>query len=176
MRHLALNSAAIGAAVLLSGCAASVRTQPAPRPAVMVAPVMLSPAAYVAAASSIDLYEMQSARLALQRAEDPANRAFAERALSVHQGTSAQLSMAGRRLNLLPSATLDAEHQAMMTELAATGDFDNTYRAQQQYVLEQGVRLHGGYARSTDSPTLRPIAQNAENVMRANLHALSQSR
>ena len=179
MRRLAYKSAAIIPALLLGGCmgsGATVRTASVPSPAVIVAPVMLSAAAYVAAASSIDLYEMQSAQLALQRAQDPANRAFAERALSAHQGTSAQLSMAGRRLNLLPTATLDAEHQSLLSALAATSDFDNTYRAQQQYVLEEGVRLHGGFARTSDSPTLRPIAQNAENVIRANLQALRQSR
>jgi putative membrane protein len=137
---------------------------------------MLGSAAYVAMASSIDLYQVKSAQLALQRAHDPANRAFAERALSSHQGTSAQLSMAGRRLNLLPTATLNAEHQAMLDALAATSDFDNTYRAQQNIVLQEGVRLHGGYAQSGQSPTLRPVAANAENVMRANLQALRASR
>ena len=145
-------------------------------PAVIAAPVMISTAAYVAAASSIDLYEMKSAELALQRAQDPANRAFAERALNAHRGTSAQLSYAGRRLNLLPSASLNPDHQAMFDALAATSDFDNTYRAQQGIVVEEGVRLHGNFARSGDSPTLRPIAENAENVMRANLQALRGAR
>ena len=168
----------VGPALLIAGCGASTAVQPSPvvTPAVVAAPVMLSAAAYVAAASSIDLFEMQSAELALQRARDPANRAFAERVLSAHQGTSAQLSFAGRRLNLLPSATLDAQHQSMLNALSATSHFDGLYRAQQRTVVEQGVRLHAGYARSGDSPTLRPIAENAENVMRANLQALRGSR
>jgi predicted outer membrane protein len=165
----------IGSVLFLAGCGASrPRMQPASvvTPAVIAAPVMISAAAYVAAASSIDLFEMQSAELALQRAQDPANRAFAERVLSAHRGTSAQLSYAGRRLNLLPNGSLNPEHQAMLSALSATSDFDNTYRAQQRIVVDQGVRLHAGYARSGDSPTLRPIAENAENVMRANLQAL----
>lgn len=145
-------------------------------PAVVASPVMISAASYVAAASSIDLYEMKSAQLALERAQDPANRAFAERALSAHQGTSAQLSYAGRRLNLLPSASLNPEHQALLDALESAGDFDRVYRDQQQRVVEQGVKLHAGFARTTDSPTLRPIAENAENVMRANLQALRASR
>jgi putative membrane protein len=148
----------------------------APSPAVIASPVMISAAAYVAAASSIDLFEMKSAELALQRARDPATRVLAERLLSAHQGTSAQLSYAGRRLNLLPSASLSPEHQAMLDQLAAANDFDGTYRAQQRTVLEQGLRLHGGYARAGDSPTLRPVAENAENVMRANLQALRGAR
>jgi putative membrane protein len=179
MRGKLVLTVVVVASLAVAGCGGgtSARVQSASvTPAVIASPVMISAAAYVAAASSIDLFEMKSAELALQRAQDPANRAFAERALNAHRGTSAQLSMAGRRLNLLPSASLNPEHQAMLAALEATGDFDNTYRAQQRMVVEQAVSLHGGFARSTDSPTLRPIAQNAENVMRANLQALRGSR
>ena len=153
---------------------ASVRSAPVASSA--IAPVMLSATAYVAMASSIDLYQVKSAQLALQRAQDPANRAYATRALGAHEGTSAQLSMAGRRLNLLPSASLNPEHQAMLDALAATSDFDRTYRAQQNIVLQEGLRLHSSYAKGGQSPTLRPVAANAESVMRANLNALRSSR
>ena len=137
-----------------------------------IAPMALSSAAYVAMASSIDLYQVKAAQLALERAQDPANRAFAERSLSAAQGTSAQLSLAGRRLNLLPTPTLNPEHQAMLDALAVTSDFDNTYRAQQNIVLQEGVRIHSSFAKAGQSPTLRPVAVNAESVMRANLQAL----
>jgi len=96
--------------------------------------------------------------------------------LSAHQGTSAQLSFAGRRLNLLPTATLNPEHQAMFDALNAASDFDRTYRAQQSAVLQEGVKLHAAYAKSGSSPTLRPVAANAESVMKANLQALGRSR
>jgi putative membrane protein len=141
-----------------------------------ISPVILSAAAYVATASSIDLFQLKSAELALQRSRDPDLRMFAERARSAHQGTSAQLSFAGRRLNLLPTATLSPEHQAMLDALTAAGDFDNIYRSQQNLVLQEGVRLHADFAKGGASPTLRPVAANAENVMRANLQALRRSR
>ena len=178
MRRVAVLSVA-SVLALVGGCgggggAASV--QSASTATAAIAPVMLSAAAYVAMASSIDLYQVKSAQLALERAHDPANRALAERTLTAHQGTSAQLSMAGRRLNLLPTATLNPEHQAMLDALAATSDFDNTYRAQQNIVLQEGVKLHSSYAKAGDSPTLRPVAANAESVMRANLQALRSSR
>ena len=150
--------------------------QPASTTSVAIAPVLLSASAYVAMASSIDLFQVKSAELALQRASDPSNRAFAERALSAHKGTSAQLSFAGRRLNLLPTASLNPEHQAMIDALSASSDFDRTYRAQQASVLKQGVALHANYAKSGSSPTLRPVAANAESVMKANLQALGRSR
>ena len=179
MRRVAILSLALSLA-LVGGCGGggggSSVQPPSVAPAALAAPIALSAAAYLATASSIDLYEVKSAQLALQRSQDPANRALAERTLSTHQGTSAQLSYAGRRLNLLPSATLNSEHQAMLDALAATNDFDNIYRAQQNIVLQEGVKLHSTYAKAGSSPTLRPVAANAESVMRANLEALRRSR
>ena len=179
MRRVAVVPIAVSLA-LLGGCggggAGSAGVQSASVSTASLAPVMLSAASYVAMASSIDLYQVKSAQLALERAQDPANRSFAQRALNAHQGTSAQLSMAGRRLNLLPSATLDPEHQAMLDALNTTSDFDNTYRAQQNIVLQEAVQLHSGFAKNGQSPTLRPVAANAESVMRANLQALRNSR
>lgn len=179
MRRVAILSLALSLA-LVGGCGGggggSSVQPPSVAPAALASPVALSAAAYLATASSIDLYEVKSAQLALQRSQDPANRALAERTLSTHQGTSAQLSYAGRRLNLLPSATLNPEHQAMLDALAASNDFDNIYRAQQNAVMQEGVKLHSNYAKAGSSPTLRPVAANAESVMRANLEALRRSR
>ena len=178
MRRLAITSLALGLA-LMEGCGGGgttgVRSASSVQ-AASIAPVALSAAAYMATASSIDLFQVKSAQLALERSQDPANRALAERMLSAHMGTSQQLNYAGRRLNLLPSATLDPHHQAMLDALAATSDFDNTYRAQENIVLQEGLKLHSSYAKSGGSPTLRPVAANAESVMRANLKALRGSQ
>lgn len=176
MRRVAYASAA-SISLLLAGCASGgdsrVAAPPRPTAAVAIAPA-LAAAAYVAMAASIDLFEIRSAQLALEQARDPANRAFAQRTLRAHEGTSAQLSMAGRRLNLLPSPTLTPEHQAMLDALRRSPDFDQTYRRQQAAMHRQGVALHSNYARGGTSPTLRPVAKNAENVMRRNQEELRQ--
>ena len=170
MRRLAFTIVALAPCLLLGACLGSGGTRVA-NPVVAVSPA-LAAAAYVAMAGSIDLYEIQAAELALQRSQDPANRAFAQQTLAAHEGTSAQLSMAGRRLNLLPSATLNPEHQALLDALKATPDFDHTYRAQQNILHREGVALHTRYAKAGDSPTLRPVARNAEEVMRRNQQAM----
>jgi putative membrane protein len=180
MRRLAVTSVAFTLA-LIGGCGGGTSTSvpsasTSSVQAASIAPVALSAAAYVATASSIDLFQVKAAQLALERSQDPANRALAERMLSAHTGTSAQLSYAGRRLNLLPNATLDPQHQAMLDALAAASDFDNAYRAQENIVLQEGLKLHSSYAKSGGSPTLRPVAANAESVMRANLKALRGSQ
>ena len=156
----------IAGSVLLAGCGgrspyyapastASSPRHPAPPKAVARA---MSPAAYVAAAGAIDLYEIQASELALQRASMQRTRDFAQTMIRDHKGTSSQLSLAGRRLNLLPSAMLDARHQAMIDQLSSASDFDATYKRQQVNVIGDALALHSAYASRGTSPTLRPVA------------------
>jgi putative membrane protein len=142
----------------------------AARPPIVIRP--LFPADYMAAASSIDLYEIRSAELALTRSANPRLRDFARTMISDHQGTSAQLSFAGRRLNLLPSASLLPAHQAMFDELSASSDFDATYNRQQVAVHEAALKLHSAFAARGESPTLRAVARNAAPIERRHLDML----
>lgn len=168
--------AACAAVLLLAGCA----TRPAPAPQrppsrphpVQPAPGTVSPATYVAQAASIDLFVIRSSELALVRSPSASVRTFASRMIEAHQGTSAQLSFAGRRLDLLPPAAMLPEQQAMYDELDGSGDFDRTYLRLQRAVHGAALSLHSNFARLGASPTLRPVAANAEAVERSHLAML----
>ena len=140
------------------------------RPPIVIRP--LFPADYMAAASSIDLFVIRSSELAQTRATNPGLRDFARAMIADHNGTSAQLSFAGRRLNLLPAAALLPAHQAMFDELSASGDFDATYRRQQTAVHQAALKLHGDFAARGESPTLRTVARNAVPIERRHLDLL----
>lgn len=138
-------------------------------------PVVVRPlfaADYMAMASSIELFEIRSSKMALTRAQNPRHRDFARMMISAHTGTSAQLSFAGRRLNLLPSATLLPRHQALLEELIASSDFDSTYHRQQIAVHEAALKLHGDFAARGESATLRPVAKNAVAIVRRHLEIM----
>ena len=160
-------------AATLAACGTSeaprerVRTGVRERGPVVVRPLFA--ADYMAMASSIDLYEIRSSELALTRARNPAQRNFARTMIADHKGTSAQLSLAGRRLNLLPSATLRPRHQAMIDELSASGDFDTTYHRQQIAVHQAALKVHSDFAARGESATLRPVAKNAAAIVRRHL-------
>ena len=139
-------------------------------PPIVIRP--LFPADYMAAASSTDLYEIRSSELALTRARHPHHRDFARMMISAHTGTSAQLSFAGRRLNLLPAARLLPRHQAMLDELTAAPDFDAVYHRQQIAVHEAALKLHGDFAARGESPTLRAVARNTVPIVRRHLEAM----
>ena len=140
------------------------------RPPVVIRPLFA--ADYMAAASSIDLYEIRAAEMATTRAADPKHREYARTMIADHQGTSGQLSMAGRRLNLLPRATLLPAHQAMIDELAASADFDAAYHRQQMAVHKAALKLHSDFAARGESATLRPVAANAAQIVRRHLEAM----
>jgi len=164
--------------IALAGCASAPSTRPAPRPQpnrpVRSLPGAVSAATYVSQAASIDLFVVKSCELAALRSVTPTLRRTAEQLLADHQGTASQLSFAGRRLDLLPSASLLPQHQAMLDELAASSDFDRTFVRLQRSVHGQALALHADYARRGASPTLRPVAANAAAIEQRHLSLLNR--
>lgn len=160
--------------LLLAGCG---RREAPPAPPIAPAPVRvdvipLSPSDYVATASSIDLLVIEASKLAQAQSQSARVRAIAAMLLADHGGVSAQLSFAGRRLNLLPSATMMQRHQAMLSDLRAAPDFDASYKRIMIAAHEQGMRVHGDFAKAGNSPTLRPVAEISFPAMRRHLDQL----
>lgn len=177
MRRLALIAAV--ATLVVAGCAREREPAPTPpreaprRPPPAPAP---SAADYVSRAGSIDLFVIRSSELALARSQDLRLKEFAREMLRAHNGTGGQLSLAGRRLNLLPSVTLRPEHQAMMRELLQSPGFDQLYWRQQMTVHEEATDLHGRYSARGGSPTLKPVATAALAIERSHLARLKAIR
>ena len=179
MSRLQVQRLGIAAMLLvLIGCARDHRpAQPQPqigrRAPPATAPVRpVAAATYVANAASMDLLIIRSSELALQRTSMQRVRDFASMMVAAHQGTGAQLSFAGRRLNLLPSATLQTKHQMMLDELQRAADFDAVYRRQQRALHDEAVALHTSYAAAGASPTLRPVASAYVPVIQRHMRLL----
>jgi putative membrane protein len=163
-------------ACTLAGCATKQPAPSGPYPGTPYParplPSAVSPATYVAQAASIDLFVVRSSELAQLRSVDPRLRNVANELRAGHEGLASQLSFAGRRLNLLPGATMLPQHQAMFEELAASTDFDRTYKRLQLAIHGAALSLHSNYAARGGSPTLRPVAANAAAVERSHLDML----
>jgi putative membrane protein len=179
MRNFASVIVGTGALALLLGACGRGQERPAPQPrTVSRAPVRapavapISAASYLSEAAAIDLFEIRSAELALRRSSSARVREFASMMIPAHKGTASQLSLAGRRLNLLPSAVLPAGYGAMLGQLQSAADFDRLYRSQQLAVHERALSLHRRYAARGTSPTLRPVASAMIPVTERHLRLL----
>jgi len=173
-------SFACGLTLLATACASGGGERSAPLPSaatpaaaasVSAAPV-ISAAAYLSNAASIDLFEIRSANVALQRSSNARVREFADMMIAAHRGTASQLSLAGRRLNLLPAAHLNSRHEAMMAELVASSDFDAAYRRLQMQVHQEALALHRSFVSRGASPTLRPVAASAVPIVERHIRML----
>ena len=168
--------------LLMVGIAACAREErPAPARASSTAPLIPPPpqtprpseAGFVAENGSIDLFVIRSSDLALQRSSSPRVREFAQTMIQDHKGASAQLSLEGRRLNLLPSATLQPSEEAMLDELQGSSRFDADYIRDQRIVHQRIIALDISYAGDGRSPTLRPLAAAALPVEQRHLRLLA---
>lgn len=178
MSALRVSIGALALALIVGACASRPKPAEPFRPASLpkvprpVAP-SIAPADYVAAAGAIDLYVIKASEMALQRSSSARVREVATRLVGAHQGSSAQLSFGGRRLNLLPSAEIAPRFRVLLLQLAASTDFDREYARQMKAAHNEAVLLHSNYALSGTSPTLVPIARALAPIMEQQARLIS---
>lgn len=170
-------AATIAFSLCLAACAREERPVPPPHPA--PGPLPSAPGAgtseadFVSKSGSIDLFVIKSSELALQRTSSARIRDFAQTMIADHKGLGAQLSLEGRRLNLLPSAILRPSEQAMLDGLAASSRLDADYINDQRIVHQRIVALDSAYAASGRSPTLTPVAGAALPIEQRHLRLIA---
>lgn len=120
--------------------------------------------AYVTNAALSDLYEIESSRLAQQKARSAPIRQFAQQMITDHTATTAQLKTTLSRASLSAPAParLDSRRQGMLDRLTSlTGqEFEKAYLDQQTMAHQEALALHSGYARSGDNDALKAFASS----------------
>jgi putative membrane protein len=129
-----------------------------------------------------DKFEIESARLALDKSRDRAVRDFARDMIGAHTESSADLkaiadsTIAGRTVTVPPS--LDPRHKRMYHALEASfgPDFDREYIAQQFAAHREALAYMEGYARDGAVPELQRFASHTVPVIRDHLAMLRAIR
>lgn len=157
----------------IAGCSTS-RPSPAPvtRSPPVVRSIAVSPAQYVTAAASASLFAIRASDLIAARESGTDLGQFARRLKTEHGGIGSQLSYAGRRLDLLPTATLLPRHQAMLDDISASAEPGAAYVRHLKTVLPQAMALHRDYYRYGTSATLRPVSGMAAPLIAQELDAI----
>lgn len=132
---------------------------------------------YVALAGASDLYEIEAARLAIEKATHDEVRTLAQAILADHQRSTTQLSAAAREADpvLTMPSEMNAQQQADVDALrAASGAaFGTLFLDQQVRAHEQALTLVTAYASEGDVEALRRHASTVAGPIQAHL---SQAR
>jgi putative membrane protein len=118
-----------------------------------------SAAVFVPTATSSNLFEIESSRLALQRARNPEVRRFARQMIRDHNLATRRMAAVVRRSGLpMPPPALIPRHQAMLATVQAAPDFDAAYMSAQIMAHQESVALFSSYASNGDVPPLANFA------------------
>ncbi len=128
---------------------------------------------FVRSAAMSDMYEIASAKIALQRSQSGDVRNFAREMIHDHATSTEKLKETLARANMgiaLPR-NFDDRHQSLIDDLRAArdADFDRRYIDQQTAAHREARTLLSGYAHKGDNPPLRHFAHGVLPVVQMHL-------
>ncbi len=140
----------------------------------------LAAAAFVRAAATSDLYEMEASRLAEQRSQNAEVKRFAQHMLRDHGKTTGELKGMLPQLQGVSAqqmaTSLDRQHQALLEQLqgAQGAEFDRAFARQQVQSHQAAVDLFRAYAQSGDDARLKQWASQTLPSLEEHLREAQQ--
>ncbi len=123
-----------------------------------------------------DMFEIQSSRIAIERAKNDDIKNFAQLMVDEHTRTSEHLQGILRTTNMKTPSTLDAEHQKMVEELQSMPDsnFDHRYLSMQIAAHEKAIKLFSDYAQRGMDAALKSFASDTLPTLKEHLNEANQ--
>jgi putative membrane protein len=124
------------------------------------------------AVAAADLYEVESARLAAEKASNAEVKSLAQHIRTDHEKSTAELKTAAGTANITVAPKLDAEKQGMLDQLksaAAGPDFDRLYVEQQKTAHQKALDLLQGYSSGGDNQALKAFATKTSTAVKSHL-------
>ena len=141
------------------------------------APGPLSDAEFVLKASAGNTFEVEEAKLALERSTDQRLKDFAKKMVDDHGDAMKKLQDASGKAGAKADMTLDKPHQAMVDNLKGFNgkDFDKVYIADQIMAHAETVALLSDYVQNGKNDDLKSWAKQALPIVkghRATMNAM----
>ena len=128
---------------------------------------------FVQKAATSDMFEIQSGKLAAEKAEHEDVREFGKKMADDHQETSEELleHLEDEQINAQLPKGLDQEHQAKLDKLKGLSGskFDQAYVAMQVQAHETAVNLFDSYAKNGDNEELKDWAAETLPALKEHL-------
>jgi putative membrane protein len=118
-----------------------------------------------------DMFEIESAKLALERSKVQPVKDFAQMMIDTHSATSAELMPLAAAASIAPPTALDNDHMAKMDELknAAVEDFDDKYIDQQTDAHGKALGLLNDFASNGKDANLQSFALKTAAAVQVHL-------
>jgi putative membrane protein len=133
---------------------------------------------FVTAAATSDMYEVTAGKIALQRAQSPDVKAFAQKMVDAHTATTEKLKsiLASNDIKITPPAHVDNRRQGMLDDLrgAKATDFDHRDIAQQIAAHKEANILFRGYAKDGDNAAIKDFAAKTDKDINMHLSMAQQ--
>ncbi len=129
-------------------------------------------AGFANAVAAADLYEVESAKLAADKATNADVKSLAQHIRTDHEKSSAELKSAAGTAGISVAPKLDAEKQAMLDQLKAAAkgaDFDRLYLEQQKTAHQKALDLLQGYSSGGDNEALKAFATKTSAAVKGHL-------
>ncbi|HEY0625080.1 DUF4142 domain-containing protein [Sphingomonas sp.] len=141
------------------------------------APMAMSGQQFADAAAASDAYEIESSKLAQEKAESAAVKEFAATMVKDHTSSTAKLKDAAGKADpaITPNPALNAEQTANLEALrgASGAAFDTLYKEQQVAAHQKALAALQGYAANGDVPSLKTFAGDTAKVVEGHLKHVS---
>jgi len=137
----------------------------------------LTPQQFVDKAAQSDSFEIQSAKIAQDKATSQQIKDFAAKMITDHSQSTADLKTAASKVDgVTPDPTLPAEMQNQLDQLkAASGDaFDKLYITQQKDAHQKAIDLLRSYADNGSAEPLKQFATNTAKVVQTHIEMLNK--
>ena len=114
---------------------------------------------FVSEAASSDMFEIESSKLAQEKA-DSSSKTFAAKMISDHTKTSSELKAIAAKAKVEVPTALDSSHQSKLDKLKSLNgaDFDKQYDADQLAAHKDAVSMFERYAKGGDNKELKAFA------------------
>jgi putative membrane protein len=118
------------------------------------------PTTFVKKAAVAGLTEVEAAKIALAKSQDPSIRSFAQKMVTDHTKANMELSSIASAKGIDAPKKPDAEHQAMLDKLASKSgtEFDREYSQHMNMDHSKAIALFEGASKSSD-PELAGFAK-----------------
>lgn len=128
---------------------------------------------FVTDAAMTNMFEIQAAQLAEQKAQNAQDKSFAQKMIEDHQKASDQLQalVEGDKVKAELPTALDSDHQKKMQRLQKLSgmQFDKAYDQMQKAGHKKAVASFRSYAQKGDNPALKEWAQTTLPTLRDHL-------